>query len=87
MEENTVSSSSTDSSTKAEIWWRYHHAALIAEVGLTGLVKAKDHFLPLIMSSVRGLTIPGASTSQFSYKGIHIKSASLTCESRSNAPQ
>lgn len=51
--------------------------ALIAEVGLTGLVKAKDHFLPLIISSVRGLTIPGASTSQFSYKDIHIKSAAL----------
>ena len=60
--------------------------AMIAEVGLAGLIKAKDHFLPLIISSVRGLVIPGASTSQFSYGDIHINSAALDSANVSFAP-
>jgi hypothetical protein len=61
-------------------------AAMIADVGLSGLAKAKDHFLPLIISSVQNLTIPGASASDFTYADIHITSAALGSADVSFAP-
>ena len=52
--------------------------ALIADVGLSGLVKAKDHFLPLVLASVRSLVIKGESSKNFDYDDIHISNANIT---------
>lgn len=50
-------------------------------VGLAGLVKAKDHFVPIVLAAAQTLTIPGAKTSDFHYDDIHVASCSLNSSS------
>jgi hypothetical protein len=52
-------------------------AGLVAAVGLTGVVKAKDHFVPIVIAAARNLTMPGASSSDVTYGDIHITTANL----------
>jgi hypothetical protein len=52
-------------------------AGLIAVVGLDGLTKTKDHFVPLVLSAAQNLTIPGEKTSQFHFDDIHITQCTL----------
>lgn len=54
---------------------------LLAVVGLAGLVKAKDHFVPVVVAAAQNLTIPGAQTSQFHYDTIRVASCSLNSSS------
>ncbi len=44
-------------------------------------MKAKDHFVPVVVAAAQNLTISGAKTSDFHYDDIHVASCSLNSSS------